>query len=154
MRRILALALPALLGLSVAAGAQEVTTFSLADVPASIMQAVDPDAMGVTLDDEVGHDGGVWSLSGADGDGLLVDVDVNDDGSIAMIRRQVAAGDVPAAVRRTLEARMPGFEPLFISRTTDAEGVRYGFQGILDGAQVSATIAEDGSGFARRAIGG
>jgi len=76
--------------------------------------------------------------------GMMLEIDVMEDGSIEEIEEQIAADMLPPAVATALAANFEGFEPTFIEKSTRADAVVYEFEGMLDGAEIDAEISEDG----------
>jgi len=137
----------AVMALASAAVAQEETTMAMEDVPAAVMEAAMANAMDVTFD-TVAMDEGVYEFAGTMEDGMGLEIDVMEDGSIEEVEKQIAMEALPAEVMATLEAELAGFEPTYIEESTRSEGVIvYEFEGMVDGAEIDAEINADGTGF-------
>ena len=128
---------------ALAAFAQEETSIPMDQVPAVVAEAAMANAMGVTFDN-IQLDDGVYEFSGAMTNGMMLEVDVIEDGSIEEIEEQIAADMLPPAVAAALVANFEGFEPTFIEKSTRADAVVYEFEGMFDGAEIDAEISEDG----------
>lgn len=144
------LASAAILALATALSAQDETTMTLEDVPATIMEAANAaNTMGVTLDyvqmDNVDN---VYEIGGKMADGMNLEIDVTQDGTIDEIEKQIEASALPAEVQSALDAELAGFEPTMVEESTRADGhVVYEFEGMHDGQDVDVEINADGTGY-------
>ena len=134
--------------------AQEETTMTLEEVPQAAMDAAMAQLEGagitatfdtVAMDDDEGTM--TYELSGTMEDGMMVEVDVLEDGTIEEIEREIAMDALPAEVAAALEAELPGFTPTMIEESTRQDGsVVYEFEGTYE-QEIDAEINADGTGF-------
>lgn len=138
-----------------AAQAQEETAMTLEEVPQPALDAamamleeagISTTFDAVALDDDEGTM--TYEMSGMMEDGMKVEVDVLEDGTVEELEREIAIDALPAEVAATLEAELPGFAPTMIEESTRPDGVViYEFEGTHEGVEIDAEIAADGTGF-------
>ena len=154
MKTMLATATAAALLLATAATAQEAATetdesaMTMEEVPAAVMEAATAaNTMGTEFE-TVAMDDGVYEFAGTQSSGMGYEIDVMEDGSIEEIETEIDMAALPAEVTATMEAEMAGLEPTYVEMSERPEGVVvYEFEGMMDGANVDAEIAADGTGF-------
>lgn len=133
--------------------AQEEATLELTAVPAAVMTAAQgvPQAAGVTFDKaQMDDDEGTatYEISGKMANGMMLEVDVLEDGTIEEIEEQIELAALPAPVKASLDAELAGFVPTFIEKSTrSGDVVVYEFEGSHDGKEIDAEINADGTGF-------
>ena len=143
----------AVLALATPVMAQEENTLEMSAVPAAAMSAAQalPQAAGVTfetaaMDDDEGTM--TYELAGKMANGLMLEIDVLEDGTIEEIEEQIELSALPAAVKTTLDAELAGFAPTFVEKSTRPDGaVIYEFEGTHEGKEIDAEINADGSNF-------
>ena len=134
--------------------AQEETTMTLEEVPQAAMDAAMAQLEGagitatfdtVAMDDDEGTM--TYELSGTMEDGMMVEVDVLEDGTFEELEREIAMDSLPAEEAAALEAELPGFTPTMIEESTRQDGsVVYEFEGTYE-QEIDAEINADGTGF-------
>lgn len=145
----------AVLGLAAPAFAQEESQISMDEVPQVAMDAAqaEADAMGVSFENvQVDDDQGTmtYELSGQMENGMMLEIDVLEDGTVEEIEEEVEMSAVPQEVAATLEENLSGFQPDFVEKSTrPAEDGRvvYEFEGTHEGGEVDVEINEDGSNY-------
>ena len=143
------------LGLAVPAFAQEENQISMDEVPQAAMEAAqaEADALGVSFDSvQMDDDQGTmtYELSGPMENGMMLEIDVLEDGTVEEIEEEVEMTAVPQEVSATLEENLPGFQPDFVEKSTrPAEDGRvvYEFEGTHEGGEIDVEIDEDGSNY-------
>jgi hypothetical protein len=135
--------------------AQEETTMTLEEVPQAAMDAAMAQLEGagitatfdtVAMDDDEGTM--TYELSGTMEDGMMVEVDVLEDGTFEELEREISMEALPTEVTTALEAELPGFAPAMIEESTRPDGVViYEFEGSHQGQEIDAEIQADGTGF-------
>ena len=148
MTKFVIAAAAALLALPVVAQETEV---KMADVPAAAMEAAKANAKGVTFDKVMmDNDEGTatYEFSGKMTNGMMLEVDVLEDGTVEEIEEQIEASALPAEVTATLEKELAGFVPTMVEMSTREGGmVVYEFTGTVDGKDIDAEINADGTNF-------
>lgn len=145
----------AVLGLAAPAFAQEESQVGMDEVPQVAMDAAqaEADAMGVSFENvQVDDDEGTmtYELSGPMESGMMVEIDVLEDGTVEEIEEEVEMSAVPQEVTATLEENLSGFQPDVVEKSTrPAEDGRvvYEFEGTHEGGEVDVEINEDGSNY-------
>lgn len=143
------------LGLAVPAFAQEENQISMDEVPQAAMEAAqaEADAMGVSFDSvQMDDDDGTmtFELSGQMTNGMTLEIDVLEDGTVEEIEEEIEMSALPQEVSAALEENLPGFQPDFVEKSTrPAENGRvvYEFEGTHEGSEIDAEINEDGSNY-------
>lgn len=104
----------------------------------------------VTLTDantETEDDGSfVYEIRGEVADGRKVEIDIDPDANVEEIEIEFMVEDVPGAVLKALETRMPGFTPEFIeaSHSSSMQVVRYEFVGTMGDNIMDIEVSADG----------
>ena len=123
-----------------AADAQDV---SMDDVPQTVKDAAISAAGDVTLD-TVGieeEDGtSTYELSGKDDAGMMLEIDVLEDGTVVEKEQQIAAEDVPADVMEMLGRYVPDFEPGTIEMSERTAENWYEFSGTSGGTEFDIEV--------------
>ncbi|MEL6267861.1 MAG: hypothetical protein AAFR52_19845 [Pseudomonadota bacterium] len=101
----------------------------------------------VSANTETETDGSfVYEIQGVLADGRRVEIDIDPDGTVLEIEIEFRIDDVPGAVLKAVEARMPGFAPEFIeaSHSRSMKVVGYEFVGLLGGQSMDIEVSADG----------
>ncbi len=142
------------LTLALPATAQEEATIAMEEVPQAAMDAANTaNTIGCTfetvgLDDDEGT--ATYELAGTMANGMGCEIDVLEDGTVEEIEEQIEMTALPESVTAALEAEMAGFQPEYIEKSTrpaENNAVFYEFEGMHDGKEIDAELAEDGTGF-------
>ena len=97
---------------------------------------------------ETENDGSfVYEIQGLLKDGRKVEIDIHSNGAIAEIEIEFKLEDVPGAVLKAIEKKMPGFKPEFIeaSHSASMQVVSYEFVGAMGDKQLDIEVSADGS---------
>jgi uncharacterized membrane protein YkoI len=148
MRQILVAA--ALAALAVPALAQDEQKITMDQVPPAAMEAAKAKANGVeftavALDNDEGT--ATYELSGKMQNGMMLEIDVLEDGTVEEVEEQVEMSVVPDAVKEALEKNLKGFQPEMAEKSTRPDMVVYEFDGTHDGKEIDVEIQEDGSNY-------
>ena len=143
------------LGIAAPAFAQEENQISMDEVPQAAMEAAqaEAEAMGVSfenvqMDDDEGTT--TYELSGQMDNGMTLEIDVLEDGTVEEIEEEIEMSALPQEVSATLEENLSGFQPDFVEKSTrpaEDDRVVYEFEGTHEGGEIDAEINEDGSNF-------
>ena len=90
----------------------------------------------------------VYEIQGVFADGRRVEIDIEPDGTVLEIEKEFRIEDVPGAVLKAIEAKMPGFKPEFIEAAHSPgslQVVRYELVGMLGETKMDIEISADGS---------
>jgi len=148
MKQILVAA--AMAALAVPALAQDEQKITMEQVPAAAMEAAKAKANGVeftavSMDDEEGTK--TYELSGKMQNGMMLEIDVLEDGTVEEVEEEVEMTAVPDAVKAALETNLKGFKPAMAEKSTRADMVVYEFEGAHGGKEIDVEIHEDGSNY-------
>ncbi|MEO1090346.1 MAG: hypothetical protein AAFX81_06930 [Pseudomonadota bacterium] len=101
----------------------------------------------ISANTETEEDGSfVYEIQGVVADGRRVEIDIDPSGNVLEIEVEFKIDDVPGAVLKSLEARMPGFTPEFIeaSHSRSMQVVGYEFVGTLGENAIDIEVSADG----------
>jgi hypothetical protein len=138
-------------GLAAPAFAQDEQKITMDQVPAAAMEAAKAQAgsmefTAVAMDNDEGT--ATYELSGKMENGMAMEIDVLEDGTIEEIEEQIEMSAVPVAVTTALESNLAGFKPAMAEKSTrSGNTVVYEFEGTHDGKEIDAEINADGSNF-------
>ena len=88
----------------------------------------------------------MYEIQGVLHDGRKVELDIAPDQSIAEIEVEFREDQVPRAVLKAIEAKLPGYRVSFIeaSHTAEFKVVGYEFVGTLGGTEMDIEVSADG----------
>ncbi|MEO1610344.1 MAG: hypothetical protein AAFR90_13635 [Pseudomonadota bacterium] len=101
----------------------------------------------VSANTETEDDGSmVYEIQGTTQDGRKIEIDIEPNGKIEEIEIEFKIGDVPGAVLKAVEKKLPGFKPEFIeaSHTTSMHVISYEFVGQLGENKMDIEVSADG----------
>ena len=101
----------------------------------------------VSANTETEPDGSfVYEIQGTFPDGRKVEIDIDPKGKIEEIEIEFKIEDVPGAVLKSIETKMPGFKPEFIeaSHSRSMKVVNYEFVGMVGEAKMDIEVSADG----------
>ncbi len=122
----------------------------LSKVPEEIMKAarrVQPEAEFQRAQIETEDDGTkVYEIQGRLEGGRRVEVDVLENGRIQEYEVEFTQDQVPGAVLKAIQKKLPGFEPTYIEASHSASGkvTKYEFEGTLGGQKIDIEVSADG----------
>ncbi len=128
----------------------EETRIPMSQVPDPIMEAaqrVQPDADFQQAQTEIEDDGTkVYEIQGKLDGGQHVEVDVLESGRIQEYELQFSETQVPGAVLKAIERKLPGFRPTYIEASHSASGkvVQYEFEGRIGDQKIDIEVSADG----------
>lgn len=101
----------------------------------------------VSANTETENDGSfVYEIQGTVADGRRVEIDLTPRGRVEEIEIEFRLEDVPGAVLRSVETKMPGFQPEFIeaSHSESLQVVGYEFVGKMGDDTLDIEVSADG----------
>ena len=121
-------------------------------------EVVDDDSIIVTYEDlgevtlvsantETEEDGAmVYEIQGTVQDGRKIEIDIKPDGEVEEIEVEFKLADVPGAVLKAIEKKMPGFKPDFIeaSHSPSMKVIGYEFVGMMGENKLDIEASADG----------
>ena len=122
----------------------------LSEVPEDVMKAahhVQPDAEFHRAQVETEDDGTrVYEIQGSLEGGRRIEVDVLENGRIQEYEVEFTRDQVPGAVFKGIQKKLPGFEPTYIEASHSASGkvMKYEFEGKLGGQKIDIEVSADG----------
>lgn len=133
----------------VAYGGEE-AKIPLPQVPEKLMEAaqrVQPDAQFERAQTETEGDGTtVYEIQGTLDGGQRVEVDVLETGRIQEYELEFDEEQVPGAVLKAIQRKLPGFEPTYIEASHSASGkvIQYEFEGMMGDQKIDIEVSADG----------
>lgn len=130
--------------------AGEEKSVELDKVPANVMEIARGKMEGVTFvsaNTETEDDGSVvYELQGTLPDGRKVEFDIDPEGEVQEIELEFKVGDVPGAVLKAIEKKLPGFKPHFIeaSHSPSMKVTGYEFVGKMGDNDMDIEVSADG----------
>lgn len=125
------------------------TEIALEEAPPEVLQTAIATAPGVdflrvTIEAEDGRR--VYEFEGRGPSGEHIEIDVYENGDLKEIEMEIAASDLPGAVRASLEEAAPGLEIAYVETSIRMDGVFvYEIEGRMqDGDRLAIDIREDG----------
>lgn len=128
----------------------EETPVELSAVPANLIEIAKeriPGFKPVSANTEKEDDGSsVYEIQGMLKDGRKAEIDIFKDGKIQEIEIAFRLDDVPGAVLKAIQKKLPGFKPHFIeaSHSRSMKVVRYEFVGKIGDAEMDIEVSADG----------
>jgi len=122
----------------------------LQEVPEDIMEAarrIEPEAEFHRAQIETEDDGTkVYEIQGKLKDGRRIEVDVLENARVQEYELEFTAAQVPGAVLKGIQKKLPGFEPTYIEASHSASGkvMQYEFEGTLGGQKIDIEVSADG----------
>lgn len=122
----------------------------LHELPEEIMQVANqlqPAAAFYRAQIETEEDGTeIYEIQGKFLDGQRVEIDVLKNGDVQEYELEFTEAQVPGAVRKAIQKRLPGFKPSYIEASHSASGkvMRYEFEGTLGGQKIDIEVSADG----------
>jgi len=122
----------------------------LQEVPEGIMQAarrIEPEAEFHRAQTETEEDGAkVYEIQGRLKDGRRMEVDVLENGRIQEYELEFTEAQVPGAVLKGIQRKLPGLKPTYIEASHSASGkvVQYEFEGMLGDQTIDIEVSADG----------
>lgn len=101
----------------------------------------------VSANTETEEDGSfVYEIQGTVADGRRVEIDLDPSGRIEEIEVEFKPDDVPGAVLKSVETKMPGFKPAFIeaSHSASMQVIGYEFVGKMGAEDLDIEVSPDG----------
>lgn len=88
----------------------------------------------------------VYEIQGSVESGRKIEIDIDPDANVLEIEIEFEIDDVPGAVLKSIETRMPGFKPTFIeaSHSPSMQVVGYEFVGTLGENEMDIEVSADG----------
>ena len=139
-----------LLLVSLLAYAGDEVRMPLADVPLEVLEAarrVQPEAEFHSAQIETEDDGTkVYEIQGRLKGGQAVEVDVLENGRIQEYEAEFKQDQVPGAVLKAVQKKLPGFRPTYIEASHSASGkvMQYEFEGMFGGQKIDIEVSADG----------
>ena len=126
------------------------TEIPLSEVPEGIMEAarrIEPKADFHRAQIETEDDGTkVYEIQGRLKDGRRIEVDVLENGHIQEYELEFTEAQVPGAVLKGIQKKLPGFKPTYIEASHSATGkvMQYEFEGTLGDQNIDIEVSADG----------
>ncbi len=101
----------------------------------------------VSANTETEDDGSfVYEIQGTVADGRRIEIDLDPNANVQEIEIEFMIEDVPGAVLKSIETRMPGFAPEFIeaSHSPSMQVIGYEFVGTMGGETMDIEVSADG----------
>lgn len=106
-----------------------------------------PGALFESADVETEADGlMVYEIQGTREDGRKIEVDIISNGEIEEFEVEFDLEQVPGAVLKAIDAKLPGFKPTYIeaSHSASKKVLGYEFEGLFEGKKLDIEVSADG----------
>ncbi|MBT8148042.1 MAG: hypothetical protein KJN90_14385 [Gammaproteobacteria bacterium] len=113
----------------------------------NIANQVQPEAVFDRAQIETEEDGiEVYEILGKLPDGMRVEVDILKNGDIQEYELEFSETQVPGAVLKAIQKKLPGFQPSYIEASHSASGkvTRYEFEGTLGDQSIDIEVSASG----------
>ena len=112
-----------------------------------VAQQVQPEAVFQRAQIETEEDGtGVYEIQGKLPNGRRIEVDILKNGDIQEYELEFTEAEVPGAVLKAIQLKLPGFQPSYIEASHSASGkvMRYEFEGTLGDQSIDIEVSASG----------
>ncbi len=112
-----------------------------------VAHQVQPDAVFHRAQIETEEDGTeVYEVLGKLSNGRRVEVDILNNGAIQEYELEFTYAQVPGAVLKAIQKKLPGFQPSYIEASHSASGkvIRYEFEGTLGDQSIDIEVSASG----------